>query len=359
MKKLLMLALTLLLLTACSDSHNFLSGEVSDVRTENGEIVSFVLTGENGKRTGVLIPEDAHFTSRVDLDAEAEKELLLSGQPGTSVSVEYNGKKTSLTTDGGEKLPAYTAWFVAVNGYLEPDAAALRDGTPLDLFHWTSGISYRLKDGTDLLYVRDPAGPENSIVAGQKSYNDLSGTAQKKVSAYFQERGLLYNVEEELEKSYANYQTRSPNKPTPSVGQDITAQASSGRVMYFLTTVDIPIHGDGTATTEQLRLCDAFDQETGERIDGWDLFTCSPEEAKRALLDLAQITEQPLRSEMEVALQPECMVFFPGNIEVWFPKGSLPSQDTSLCFGLDYDGGLKAILQPWAVPVAEPQTDAQ
>lgn len=359
MKKLLILALVLLFLPACSDSHHFLSGEVSDVRTEKGEIVSFVLTDENGKRTGVLIPEDAHFTSRVDLNAEAEKELLLSGRPGTSVHVEYNGGKTTLTTDNGEKLPAYTAWFVAVNGYLEPDAAVLRDGTPLDVFRWTSGTSYRLKDGTDLLYVRDSVGPENNIVAGQMSYNDLSETAQQKVSAYFQERGLLYDVAEELERSYANYQTRNPNKPVPSVGQDITAQASSDRVMYFITTVDTPIHGDGTATTEQLRLSDAFDQENGERIDGWDLFTCSPEEAKRALLDLAQITEQPLRSEMEAALQPEYIVFFPGNIEAWFPKGSLPSQDSAWGFGLDYDDGLKAILQPWAVPVAEPQTAAQ
>ena len=104
-------------------------------------------------------------------------------------------------------------------------------------------------------------------MAGQKSCNDLSETARKKVSAYFQERGLLYDVEEELEKSYANYRDRNPNKPVPSVGQDITAQASSDRVIYFLTAVDTPIHGDGTATMEQLRLSDAFDQETGERID--------------------------------------------------------------------------------------------
>ena len=125
--------LCFLLLTACSDKSRSLSGEVSDVRAENGEIVSFVLTDADGKRTGVLVPEDAHFTSRTDLDPDAEKDLLLSGRPGTSVRVEYNGGKTKLTTDSGEKLPAYTAWFVAVDGYLEPDAAALQDGTPLDL----------------------------------------------------------------------------------------------------------------------------------------------------------------------------------------------------------------------------------
>lgn len=347
--------LCFLLLTACSDKSRSLSGEVSDVRAENGEIVSFVLTDADGKRTGVLIPEDAHFTSRTDLDPDAEKDLLLSGWPGTSVRVEYNGGKTKLTTDSGEKLPAYTAWFVAVDGYLEPDAAALQDGTPLDLFHWTSGTSYRLKDGTDLLYVGDGSGPENSIVAGQESYNDLTEAAQKKVSAYFQERGMLYDVAEELEASYANYQTRNPKKPTPGVSQDVTPVASSSRVMYFLTTVHTPIHGDGSATMEELRLCDAFDRETGAHIEGWDLFTCPPEDVARTLLDLTQITEQPLRTEMEAALQPEYLIFYPGNIEGWFPRGALPSQSTSFGFGLDYTDGLKAILQPWAVPVTEPQ----
>ncbi len=347
--------LCFLLLTACSDKSRSLSGEVSDVRAENGEIVSFVLTDADGKRTGVLVPEDAHFTSRTDLDPDAEKDLLLSGRPGTSVRVEYNGGKTKLTTDSGEKLPAYTAWFVAVDGYLEPDAAALQDGTPLDLFHWTSGTSYRLKDGTDLLHVRNYVGPENNIVAGQTTYADLSEAAQQAVSAYYEKRGMLYDVAEELEKSYAHYQTRNPKKPIPSVGQEVSLQSSSQRVAYFLTTVHTPIHGDGSATMEELRLCDAFDRETGERIDSWDLFSCSPEEAKRALLDLVQITEQPLRSEMEAALQPEYLIFYPGNIEGWFPRGALPSQSTSFGFGLDYTDGLKAILQPWAVPVTEPQ----
>lgn len=355
----LFLFLCLALLSACSGKHRFLSGEVSEVRTEGGEIVSFVLTDSDGKRTGILVPEDVHFTSRVDSDTGTGKELLLSGQPGTSVHVEYTGGKTSLATDSGEKLPAYTAWFVAVNGYLEPDAAALRDGTPLDVFHRTSGNSYRLKDGTDLLHVQDYSGPENSIVVGQESYNNLSKTAQGKVSGYFRERGLLYSVEEELEKSYAGCRNRNPNNSVPSVGQDITPVASSSRVMYFLTTLNLPVYGEAAATMEAIYLCDAFDRESGERIGGWDLFVCSPEEVKHRLLDLAQVTEQPLRNELETALQPENVAFFPSGIQICFPKGSLPSQDYALGLGLDYDDALKAILQPWAVPAENPLTDAQ
>ena len=92
--------LCFLLLTACSDKSRSLSGEVSDVRTENGEIVSFVLTDGDGKRTGILIQEDTHFNARVDLDPDAEKDLLLSGQPGTSVrAVSYT--HLTLPTIGG------------------------------------------------------------------------------------------------------------------------------------------------------------------------------------------------------------------------------------------------------------------
>ncbi|MDE7220292.1 MAG: hypothetical protein K2O45_11830 [Oscillospiraceae bacterium] len=355
MKKQICLSLVflLVLLTACSGSHRFLSGQVSDVRTEDGAIVSFVLTDEDGKRTGVLVPEDAHFTSRVGADAAEERALLLSGRPETSVHVEYNGGKTTLTTDSGEKLPAYTAWFIAVNGYLEPDAASLRDGTPLDLFHWTNGTTYRLKDGTELLYERDPVGPENCIVAGQESFEALSEAAQQKVAAYFEERGLLYNVAEELERSYAFCRTRDPGGPVPGVWQDITPAASNEHVMYFLTEVDLPIHGDGTATMERLCLSDVFDRETGARIETEDLFTCSREEAAQVLLDLVQITEQPLRSEMEAAFRLEYITFSHSGVSVSFPGGSLPG------FGCEYDDGLRDILQPWAVPLKEPLADGK
>ena len=141
---------------------------------------------------------------------------------------------------------------VGDNDINDPAAAALRDGTPLDVFHWTSGNSYRLKDGTDLLHVQDYSGPENSIVVGQESYNNLSKTAQGKVSVYFRERGLLYSVEEELEKSYAGCRNRNPNNSVPSVGQDITPVASSSRVMYFLTTLNLPVYGEAAATMEAI-----------------------------------------------------------------------------------------------------------
>lgn len=352
MKKytLFLLALLCLLLTACSDKNRHFSGEVSDLQAEDGNIVSFVITNEAGKRTGILVPEDAAFTSRVDPEARAEKELLLSGQQGTSVSVECKGGRTSLTTDSGEKLPAYTAWFIAVNGYLTPNAASLRDGTPLDVFHWADGVTYRLTDGTALLYVRDTTGPEHVYTSGQEGYDDLSEAAQEKISAYYKDRGLLYSVEDELESAYANIPTHVNGQPVPCLGQDVSPNSSSERVIYFLTCLTLPVYGSRTANATEVHLCDAFDRETGEHIDGWDLFACPPEEAVQALLDLARITEQPLRSEAEAAFQPEYMRLYSGGLEVYLPKGALPSEGTTFGFGLDYNDGLRAIFHDWALP---------
>lgn len=352
MKKYVCLSLVFLLvfLTACSDKGRYFSGEVSDLQTEDGNIVSFVITDEAGKRTGILVPEDAAFTSRVDPEAGAEKELLLSGQRGTSVSVECKGGRASLTTDSGEKLPAYTAWFIAVNGYLTPNPAALRDGTPLDVFQWTGGVTYRLTDGTDLLYVRDSLGPEHVYISDRDGYDDLSEAAQEKISAYYKDRGLLYSVEDELESAYANIPTHVSGQPIPSLGQDVSPNASSERVIYFLTCLTLPVYGNRTANVTEVHLCDAFDRETGEHIDGWDLFACSPEEAVQALLNLAQITEQPLRSKIEAVFQPEYMCLYSGGLEVFLPKGALPSEGTSWGFGLDYNDGLRAVFHDWALP---------
>lgn len=352
MKKCICLSLAFLLifLTACSDKDRHFSGEVSDLQAEEGNIVSFVITDAAGKRTGILVPEDAVFTSRADPEAGAEKELLLSGQRGTSVSVECKGGRTSLTTDSGEKLPAYTAWFIAVNGYLTPNAAALRDGTPLDVFHWSDGVTYRLTDGTDLLYVRDPLGPEHVYTAGQEGYDGLSEAAQEKISTYYEDRGLLYSVEDELESACANIPTHVNGQPVPFLGQDVSPSSSSERAIYFLTCLTLPVYGSGTANAREIRFCDAFDRETGERIDGWDLFACPPEEAVQALLDLAQITGQPLRSEAEAAFQPEYMHLYSGGLQVFLPEGAIPSVGTSWGFGLDYSDGLRAIFQDWALP---------
>ena len=85
-------------------------------------------------------------------------------------------------------------------------------------------------------------------------------------------------------------------------------------------------------------------------MEAGDLFLCPPEEMAPRLLELADLSDPALRSEMEAAFSGRSLLFFPEHLEIAFPAGSLPSQEHSYLLGLDWDEELAALLQPWALP---------
>ena len=123
--------------------------------------------------------------------------------------------------------------------------------------------------------------------------------------------------------------------------------ALSEGVAYFLTTVERPV---GNFVMEQQRIGSAFDRETGEYIEAWELFTCPPDEAVQRILDLSELTEPEQRAEMEAAFEPECLTFFEDRLEVSFDRGVLPSCESGFTLVLDLDEDVLPLLQPWAVP---------
>ena len=131
--------------------------------------------------------------------------------------------------------------------------------------------------------------------------------------------------------------------------QTIYPTASNDHVIYFRTTLTLPL--DGRASTMR-NLCAAFDRETGEFLDPWSLFTLPPEEAVEALLDAAQIPDSADRREMAAAFRPEYLIFCPEHLEICFPQGALPGEELTHILALDYPD-LEDILQPWAVPMSE------
>ena len=123
--------------------------------------------------------------------------------------------------------------------------------------------------------------------------------------------------------------------------------ASSSQVMYFQTSVYLPLGG---RTNHELRLGAAFDRETGEHIENLDLFVCSEEEAIEAFLDAGEVPTQLLRTEMQAAFQPEYLVFFSNSLQILFLQETLPSQEYAYCVSAEYDDGLWEVLHDWAVP---------
>ena len=86
-------------------------------------------------------------------------------------------------------------------------------------------------------------------------------------------------------------------------------------------------------------------------MNSWDLFNLPKENPQKKLLSLSRITDEALLKEMQSALKPEYIALFPDNLEITFPRGTLPSQEHSFSIGFDYDD-LQGLIQSWAVPQA-------
>ena len=54
---------------------------------------------------------------------------------------------------------------------------------------------------------------------------------------------------------------------------------------------------------------------------------------------------------MSEALKGDMFVFFPENVSVDFPPGSLPGEENGYCISLHYKDAPEGFFQPWAIPV--------
>lgn len=345
------LVLCLGLLPGCGSVDKRVYGEVTEwFGDDGGKLIAFVVETDSGKELGFRLTEESIVWPMEDFTGER---FAVEGPAGVIVSVSYQGRAEALTRESGEKIRTYNACSVHVDELLTLNAAALSDGTPIHMWKgfWDTN-RYALEDGTELLREQMPHGPADSYVIGLESMGDLSETAKKSFLAFYEKQGLLYDVPAELERAYADYLACGDKGKFDfyTVGQEVSPCASSRRVMYFLTTVILPVSG---SECTEVRQCAAFDRQTGECIPAWDLFTCGPEEVKGAVLDASAFLEDDpgLRAEMEAAFAPEHIIVCQEDLSVDFPAGTLPSQEHSYGLGLDY-GEIPGLLHDWALPRA-------
>lgn len=354
MKKLsiFILALCCLMLCACGDRLHSLSGKVVASGMTEEENSYCILSTYEGKKTGIIITEETRIYS-VDQDINIQT-LKERGLVDTAVWAAGVKARDERLTHEGRKITAYEASDIDIAGYLSEDTVTLPDGAKMNIWQYYDGVIYTAPNGTELLSVRYPMGPDNSYVGEVESLDDLEEKVKSPVLEFYRQRGVLYDEMAELEKAYgafvkaadpANYRLRH-------ISQDVSPSASNERVMCFITTVMLPLDGADPygANVHELRSGQAFDKTTGEHINSFDLFSCPPTEALRRMMDIAGVTDPALREEMEQAFEPECVILFPDNLEVCFNKGTLPSQQHGYMLGLDYDDRLLEILHPWAVP---------
>lgn len=352
MKRILLVLLSACICFLCGcNSRKLINGQVVEFSNESGSVDTyFVVLTDAGEKIGILIEDQTSVWSLInEIDIDAFKSGALTN---TIVSVECSGSANSMTDSDGGKIKTYTAKKIEISAILMENTLSLSDGTKVNVWKGSDFLSYQLSDGTEVLRVQNPTGPDNVYVGGIESFDDLSETVKSKILTYYETKGLLYDVNRELERAYTDYQHIESRDKFSSywLSQDISLIASNEKVLYFMTSVYLPTSEKSGQEVQEIQLGDAFDRETGQHIDNIELFSCSEEEVGQKLLDIAQIVNSTLREEMESAFDPKYIVLFPDNLEVSFPAGTLSSQEYCYILGLDYDETLCQILNDWAVP---------
>lgn len=342
-------------LTACQGESRE-EGLVVEVQTdEDGDLTAFVLEDSQGTRTGVMLAEKTRYWPRGEgswTDEEELRAVMREELRADAWAYAYcHPRREKLKTADGETVPAYWATSVMVQGELKREAAALRDGTPVDVLELDSWRArrYRLADGTELLKVYEPWGPENCQVGDLESFDDLSEAAQEKVRRYYEDRDPLYDEMDVLEQCYAAWKELGEAYQKVHISQNVTPSASSERVMYFTTELLRPRYG--TSLSSHVSFQDAFDRQTGERLDTWDLFALPEAEIRERLPELIDWEVDPaVRTEMKKTLKPEWIQFTRDGLQVNYLAGTLLGEEDDYIVFVRAGDLPEGLVQPWAVP---------
>lgn len=346
MKKRLLLLVFLslcLVLSACG-GNSPIYGEVVEATP-----AALVLETNEGKRVAVLLEENTYIWGTDDIDSDTYKTA-----PHTGVRVYFfpDSRAGSVAAADGTQIKAYrTGSHIKIDARLLPDAAALSDGTALDVWKSYDSLTYQIKDGVDLLLEEPPHGPDGHIVVNKEPFDDLNETAKAQIIEFYETQGALYDLQAELDRAHAAYQADPKTFSSFFVKQTSVLAASSEQVIYFITDLTQTVSGNRGQT---ITLCNAFDRDTGASIPVADLFICPEEDLGKELLDLAEKNgsgpADPVKAEMEAAFRMEYLNFSPDSLWVEFPQGSLPSQEYPYMVSVPFNDECKALMHSWAVP---------
>lgn len=344
-------------LTGCGEKE--ISGTVTEQQMQDDiGIVSFVVEEERGDRTGVLMTDETSIISWADGVSEEDFKHGRVEEAEVTVTPQQDGRR-SMTTEDGDEITAYNAERIEVNRakMAETEDLTLSDGTTAEFWRGQADSVYRLEDGTELLRVEENTDWDHMVSSDDGGFIRLNDTAKEKIKAYFDERGDFYSIQEELEKAYSAYQETEDKDSFQSyvVGMEIAPVSYSEKIIYFRTNVWYSL--DEAEATEY-SLGDAFDRETGEKTDTWDLFNCDAETAKRTIEEISGgedlgYPNEPIdrqRQELIDNMKPEHILFDSYGLSVYYPKGTLDFEDYLYVLVIDYDERLCGILHDWAVP---------
>lgn len=323
-------ALAVLLLAGCSER------TYTGILTAPGDGAArtFVMQGQDGTAYSVKVAENAPVAAWSE---GTEPGDLYSGNwPALRLSVKG---RTSLFG----KPVTLTASSVQIDAAQQPEGLTLADGTSLSVWQASFDREYCAPGGTVLL--EEQLGSEAADALENAA--GLTEAAKENILAFYEAQGILYDLHAQLERAWAAYKEADEGFELYTLGQEVNLCAENDSTLWLVTTVTLPL--GGRVVTEE-PLCAAFDKATGEALTVEELFTCTGDELAAALLNAAGITDEPRRGEMLAAFDESRVVFRGEALEVFYPEGAVPSEETALILGLDYTDEVKALLQPRALP---------
>lgn len=324
-------ALAALLLAGCSE--RTYTGTLT--APGDGAARTFTMQGQDGTAYSVKVAEDVPVAAWPE---GTEPGDLYSGNwPALRLSV-----KGRASLFGVEPV-TLEASSVQIDAAQQPEGMTLADGTSLSVWQASFDREYCAPDGTLLLEERLGSEAADAL----ENAAGLSQEAKENILAFYEAQGILYDLPAQLERAWAAYSEADEGFELYTLGQEVNLCAENGSTLWLVTTVTLPL--GGRVVTEE-PLCAAFDKATGEALGPDELFTCTGNELAAALLNAAGITDEPKRSELLAAFDESRVVFRGEALEVFFPKGAVPGEETALILGLDYTDEVKALLQPRALP---------
>ena len=323
-----------------------LEGEVLGTVPDAGE-TSYRIGLESGKQAVIRIGADTLISSWAD--GFDEGLFRSGGAADVRVSADCSASVGRLTLENGETAKVYSARIVHIGATLLRDVIQLTGGASLDAWEERSYTIYQTKNGTELLRVHEPTGPQNVYVGGVESLDDADETARDTIIAWYAGRGNLYDLRAELESAYAEWVSTPPTERyfAHTVEQTVAPTASNNDLLFFTTSLILPLNG---RIAEDRRTGEVFDRHTGAYLSNAALFDCPADELAERLLTLAEVPDARLREEMRQAFQPEYIVVLPDSVTLEFPQGTLPSEEFSYILSLNYDDALLGLMHDWAVP---------
>ena len=313
-----------------------IAGEISDLTLDqNGKLVSFTLQEDDGDKKLVTLEEDSVVFSMAESFLEGEIEKAV-------VTVEYKPFRSSYTKIGEEKLKTYEARIVNIDGFFTGETVQLDGGTVAEEWRYTFCDSYNLPDGTNLMYDR------YKIFSGTHEVEGLSDEAAEKIVSYITSEGVLYDEKTVLENAYSNYlETGSADFEAYNVGQETRLTVYNDTVVHFETVASST--GEDGIGIEQ-RVGTAFNRETGEHIPAAELLACTEDEAIEKIMNIAGVIDEESRQAIAEAFDPENIIFYQENFEIFFPFGTVAHKEYYV-IGVYYDEATEAgIFKEWVLP---------